>query len=241
VFECGTGLLEYGTGLLECGTGLLGYGTGLLERGRCREQERAMRPQSLPRASRERILEAFAEGARVDGPRSVVMAELARDLGISTRTLYQHFPSKAELVASLMDGWADQVEREQRANLAEESSPYERMLRAANHWLEGQCRFSTTFWLQLDRDFPEVSRGFQERLRAILQEGREALVEFIREDIDKGLALSLMNASLAAAADPARCDRLGISRQDAVRQAIEVWVRGTLRPLRALHAVRNPK
>ena len=189
--------------------------------------------------TRERILDAFAEGARVDGPRNVVMAELARDLGISTRTLYQHFPSKADLVDSLMERWAAEVQRTQNANIAQDATPFEHMLKAAESWLEGQCRFSPTFWLQLDRDFPDVARRFQDRLRQILREGREELVEFIRDDIDPGLAFSLMNASLAAAADPVRCDRLGLSRQDAVRQAIEVWVRGTLRPVRALHTVRD--
>jgi AcrR family transcriptional regulator len=51
---------------------------------------------------RQRILEAFEERARADGPRGVVMAELARDLSMSTRTLYQHFDSKAELVHEIL-------------------------------------------------------------------------------------------------------------------------------------------
>jgi AcrR family transcriptional regulator len=186
---------------------------------------------------RERILDAFAEGARADGPRNVVMAELARDLGISTRTLYQQFASKAELVGSLLERWAEQLDRAQRARIATGRSPYEQMLESAASWLEGQCRFSPAFWSQLADDFPEVAAAFQGRLREILNKGREHLLPFVREDLDEGLALSFMNACLRAAADPERCDRLGISRQEAVRQAIEVWVRGTLRPVRALHVV----
>ena len=188
----------------------------------------------------ERILDAFAEGARADGPRSVVMAELARELGISTRTLYQQFASKEELVGSLLARWADQLDREQRARVATGRSPYEQMLEAAASWLEGQCRFSPTFWSQLAEDFPQVALAFQDRLRRILHEGRGQLLSFVREDLDQGLALSFMNACLRAAADPARCDRLGVSREEAVRQAIEVWVRGTLRPVRALHVAAEP-
>jgi AcrR family transcriptional regulator len=189
---------------------------------------------------RERILERFAEGVRTDGPRGVVMAELARDLGISTRTLYQQFASKEELVSSLLSRSAEVLESGQRERMSGGSSPYDQMLGAAASWLALQSRFSAHFWIQLAEDFPEVAMAFRDRLRAILHRGRERLLPFIREDLDRGLALSLMNASLRAAADPVRCERLGITREEAVRQAIDVWVRGTLRPERALHAVPDP-
>ncbi|MBW2315425.1 MAG: TetR/AcrR family transcriptional regulator [Deltaproteobacteria bacterium] len=189
---------------------------------------------------RERILDAFAEGARALGPRNVVMAELARDLGISTRTLYQHFASKSALVLALMDRWADQVQADQELHVDDGRSPYEQMLEAARSWLEGQCAFSTSFWAQLERDFPDAFGRFQTRLRALLDEGRKNLLPYIREDLDDGLALALMQSSLRAASDPERCDRLGISRQEAVRQAIEIWVRGTLRPVRAVHVASDP-
>ncbi|HKJ25140.1 MAG TPA: TetR/AcrR family transcriptional regulator [Myxococcota bacterium] len=186
--------------------------------------------------ARERILDAFTEGARSAGPRNVVMAELARDLGISTRTLYQHFPSKADLVAALMDRWADEVQADHLARTASGRSPYEQMLSAAEGWLQGQCAFSASFWAQLERDFPEAFARYQGRLRQILDAGRRHLMPYIREDLDKDLALALMQASLRVAADPERCDRLGLSRQEAVRQALEAWVRGTMRPVRAVHA-----
>ena len=168
------------------------------------------------------------------------MAELARDLGISTRTLYQHFPSKAALVAALTQRWADVAEHEQDERIGTDRSPYDQMLEAASRWLELQCGFSPAFWGELERDFPDVAEHFQARLRSILDAGRQLLIPFIREDLDQGLALTLMQASLRSASDPERCERLGISQEEAVRQAIEVWVRGTLRPLRALHAVPEP-
>jgi len=189
---------------------------------------------------RNRILDAFEESARADGPRGVVMAELARDLGISTRTLYQHFPSKAELVASLMDRWADEIAADQEARATSGKSPYEQMVAAAEGWLTGQCAFSSAFWAQLERDFPVAFVRFQQRLREILDAGHRHLLPYIRDDLDKELALALMYASLGAASDPERCDRLGLSRQEALRQAVEVWVRGTMRPVRAVHSPPKP-
>ncbi len=190
--------------------------------------------------TRERILEAFIARARVDGTRSVVMAELARDLGMSTRTLYQHFASKADLVTCLMERWVADVERDLDANRAKQLPPVEHLMRTADIWLEGHCRFSPTFWDQVHRDFPEASSGFHGAMRALLHDGRDRLAAFIRDDVDPGLAHSLLNAALAAASDPDRCDRLGLSRSQAVRQAIEIWVRGVLRPERSLHVVADP-
>ena len=111
--------------------------------------------------TRERILDAFAEGARVDGPRNVVMAELARDLGISTRTLYQHFPSKADLVDSLMERWAAEVQRTQNANIAQDATPFEHMLKAAESWLEANAasrRRSGFSSIAIFRTWPGASR-----------------------------------------------------------------------------------
>jgi len=199
-----------------------------------------MSPHLAAHATREdqrsRILDALEESARADGPRRVVMAELARDLGMSTRTLYQHFPSKAELVAALMDRWADQIEADQETRATGGKSPYERLVAAAEGWLEGQCAFPASFWAQLERDFPVAFVRFQQRLREILDVGHRRLMPFIREDLDKELALMLMHASLRVASEPERCARLGLSRQEAMRQALEVWVRGTMRPVRAVHS-----
>ncbi|MBW2315424.1 MAG: TetR/AcrR family transcriptional regulator [Deltaproteobacteria bacterium] len=80
---------------------------------------------------RQRILKAFEERARANGPRGVVMAELARDLGISTRTLYQHFASKAELVHEILGRWAVEVDADQARRLTSKESLQERMIDVA--------------------------------------------------------------------------------------------------------------
>jgi AcrR family transcriptional regulator len=179
---------------------------------------------------RDRILEAFAERARTNGPRAVVMAELARDLGISTRTLYQQFASKAEIVEEIVAIWTAEVDAEQQALIDSELSIRDRMIEAAASWIAGQDRFSEAFWLQIASDFPEASRILAQQVRKSLAFARHQLAAEIHEGLDVDLALSLLKGSVLHALDPRRCDRLGLARQDAVRQAVELWCRGALRP-----------
>ena len=51
---------------------------------------------------RERIVAAARRQFLAHGIRSVTMEELAGDLGMSKKTLYAHFPGKAELVQAIL-------------------------------------------------------------------------------------------------------------------------------------------
>jgi AcrR family transcriptional regulator len=179
---------------------------------------------------RDRILDAFEERARQDGPRSVVMAELARDLGISTRTLYQQFASKAEIVHAIMERWAAEVAEQHRARQRASWTTLERIQDAARSWVEGQGRFSRAFWSQLRREYPEAHEVMNGQIRRILVTAREQLAPRLRGGLHRGLALTLLLELMRRAADPALCDKLGIARQDAISQAVELWAVGALEP-----------
>jgi AcrR family transcriptional regulator len=187
-------------------------------------------PGDPRRQVRERILEAFAERARVLGTRGVVMADLARELGMSTRTLYQHFPAKAELVRALMERWADEYLGERGRRILEDRPPLESMKEAAAEWVDAQARFSSRFWRDLARDHPEVWQSFQERLGRGLGRARERVLPLLRDGVPTDLVLRLLIQSVQFAADPERCERLGLSRREAVEAAIDLWARGALAP-----------
>lgn len=179
---------------------------------------------------RARILDAFADRARRSGPRGVVMAELARELGISTRTLYQHFESKAEMVREVMERWARDVEAEQARRSRSDLDARQRMIEAAERWIEGQDRFSSQFWAEVQQDYPEASRVVLEQVRKSREVAQGYLAARVAPGLEPALALSLLRGAIAQALDPGRCDRLGLSRQQAVRQAIELWCRGAMAP-----------
>ncbi len=78
----------------------------------------------------KRILEVFERQARTVGPRGVVMVELVKELGISTRTLYRHFANKGEMVEALMESWAALWLERQNQGLEAGIDPRSRIERA---------------------------------------------------------------------------------------------------------------
>ncbi len=178
---------------------------------------------------RERILETFAEGVRAGGPRAVVMAELARDLGISTRTLYQQFPSKSELVRELLERWADEFSRDPNPDDHGSAPPLEQMQEAARTWLDKQASFGPEFWRQVARDYPDAHEVFEGRRREAFAAAYQRLVPHIRDELDPGLAARTLMASVGFAADRRRCEKLGLDARDAVNQVISIWARGALK------------
>jgi AcrR family transcriptional regulator len=156
------------------------------------------------------------------------MAELARDLGISTRTLYQRFPSKGDLVMAMMERWADALAREQERRLRRRMTPLASMTEAAVGWIEARERFSPVFWRELAREYPDAARVFRSRVRANMERARERLIPLMRPDLDSALALELLLEMVQLATDTDRCERVGLTRREAARAALDLWARGAL-------------
>lgn len=62
--------------------------------------------------ARERILDAARETLASDGYRALSMRALARRVGVAPGTLYNYFPSKDDIVATLaLADWSETIER----------------------------------------------------------------------------------------------------------------------------------
>ena len=181
---------------------------------------------------RARILRAFTERARHAGLRAVVMAEVARDLGISTKTLYKVFDSKEQVVQSLMEMWAALFEAALANNeraVPDEATIADRLKNQAVVWAEVRARFSPAFWLELERDYPgpfAVFDAARERTRVVV---RGRIAPLLKPELDAELAHELYDALTRRAADPDLCQRLNLTPHDALVQAVEIWTRGALK------------
>jgi len=186
------------------------------------------RVDSKADAIKQRILAAFEAQACTVGPRSVVMAELVRELGISTKTLYRHFPSKADIVTALMQSWAHSWIERQHLRIQIGLDPRSRIEQAAMHWLDHTSAFSDQFWLQLERDFPDAYTIYRGEYAAFLQRSRQNLTAVIRPELNPDLALSNLMALIAQASARSLCEQLNMTRKDAMLEAIDLWARGAL-------------
>jgi len=187
------------------------------------------RPQTEEATAKARILAEFERQASTSGPKGVSMAELARSLGISTKTLYRHFSNKVELVTALMESWEQTWSRRQQDNIKHARPPQERIRDSALRWMEHTSQFSPLFWLQIEKDFPEAHRLYQEGHTNFLERARQNLTPYIRDDLEPTLALAGLMALITQASDNTLCDHLNITRRDAVTQSVHLWASGALK------------
>lgn len=184
-----------------------------------------------------RIIREFSSRARRNGLRAVVMAELARDLQISTKTLYRLFPTKAHLVLRMMVLWAARFDRDLDAvgqadgTAEDETLPFATQLVATSRvWQLSRRRFGNTFWDELERDYPDAYALFtaaQSRLRERLL---DRLGPHMADGVDAPFAIELFDATLARALTPKVLVRNGLDARAAIGQAVRIWASGAVVP-----------
>jgi len=187
-------------------------------------------PLDKDSALKQRIIEVFERQSKAVGPRGVVITELVSELGISSKTLYRHFATKADIVNELMNSWAESWFDRQQQGFDEGHSAKQRIETMAIHWIEHTGQFSPQFWLQLERDFPAAYTIHQQQYQAFLERSRQNLSASIRDDLNADLALSGLMALITHASDSDLCNQLNMTRKDSLTQVIDLWAKGALRP-----------
>jgi AcrR family transcriptional regulator len=168
------------------------------------------------------------------------MAELAADLRMSTKTLYRHFPTKADLVEALMRRWAADLEAEQQDRRARSVDAVADIQAAARSGLALRDRFCPTFWVDLARDYPDQYGHYHRAVRLAFERAASWIGPLLRDDVGIELAGTLLMTVIERAADPAVCDRAGLTRDEAVDRAIDLWAKGALAPAGEIRALRSP-
>ena len=187
----------------------------------------------------DRIIREFSSRARRNGPKAIVMADLARDLQISTKTLYRLFPTKADLVHRMMTQWANRFARDLDAAdddevERDEGMPFVGQLVASSRvWQVSRRRFGGTFWEELERDYPASFELFVEARARLRRQILERLEPHMAHSVDPEFAMELFDAALARAIDPRVLARTGVEPRAAIGQAVRIWAAGALvQPLR---------
>jgi AcrR family transcriptional regulator len=176
----------------------------------------------------KRILKAFETMACIVGPKGVVMADLVKKIGISTRTLYRCFPNKSQLVTELIRSWSDDQFDRQQQRLNSSMTPRDRIHQAATQWFEHYGKFSHVFWQQLERDFPDANEVYQHQYGEFLERSRQNLTPYIKPELNADLVLSGLMVLLDHARDESLCQGLNMTQHDALEQMINVWADGAL-------------
>lgn len=184
---------------------------------------------------RTRIVEAATRQFLVNGIATVTMDELAAELGISKRTLYQVFPSKDALLDEVLNrraARAHQVLEEivEAPNLGSGEKLRLLMERMGAFLAEVKPPFIHS----LKRLAPDRYLWLEQRRREFHQRFYGALLEqarregVLRPEVDLAYAMELIWSVMQASFDPGLLERLSLSPSESLHRGMTILFRGLL-------------
>ena len=194
-------------------------------------------PQSPPneRDARLRILAAARQQFLAQGFRKVTMNELARELGMSKKTLYAQFRSKRALLeAVLLDKFRDaeaeltSITRDAAADFA---GALERLLACLQRHL-GEIR--PPFMRDIQREGPDLFQVVEQRRREVIERHLGALLArgrrkgLVRKDVPLRLVMEILLSAVQAIQNPAKLLELDLTPVRGMSAIISVVLEGVL-------------
>jgi AcrR family transcriptional regulator len=171
----------------------------------------------------ELILDAFANRARRLGIRAIIMEDVARDLGMSKKTIYLYYRSKEELVERLVQRWHKRLDTP-----IPDGDPVDIMREWVTRWNDNNERYSPEFWRELATDYPRLQSAYLEHVAAKKKLLARKVNPLIKPGIKPRFAWECYSAMLDAARNPAFQQAVGLSKQDALMATLDVWIGGVL-------------
>lgn len=187
--------------------------------------------KSVGTDTRLEILRTFSERARRLGIRSIVMSELCSDLGVSKKTLYRYFSSKEEMVEAVMERWENRLKSpDDPIAHPPDGNPINALKAWIERWSSTDANYSDVFWHELERDYPALYARYRHALRERSAEVRRLLSPMLRPGISDEFALQSYWALVDGAKQAAFADAVGMTRKQAMLTALDVLLRGILKP-----------
>lgn len=188
-------------------------------------------------AVRERIIAAAHNHLFSYGYSALTMDDLARELGVSKKTLYVHFRSKDEIVESILDAFAADVRAMADGLFADNDQPFAKKFRQLGeammkrfskltpHMLRDLQRFAPKLYVKIDemrrKNIPYV-------FGQVIREGQAAGA--VRADVDPQLAIEFWRCAITSLMQPEAMERLAMGPDKIFKNAINLFFAGLLTP-----------
>lgn len=184
-----------------------------------------------------RILDAAQAHLFSRGYNSLTMDELARELGISKKTIYSHFSSKDSLAEEVIRRFVAGMRNFAESLFAENQSGF---LDKLQRFVEGMSRrfgsINPHVFAELKRNAPQIHLLIEEMRRTniplifnrILSEGQKT--GMVRKDLDARFAIEFWRSAIQSLMQPESLERLGMRPEEVFRNGIRLFFGGLLTP-----------
>ncbi len=186
-------------------------------------------------SARLRIVAGARQHFFANGFRGVTMDDIAKELGMSKKTLYAHFPSKMALLeVVILDKFRD-VEAELNEITSGPMSDFPGVLQHLLTCIQRHTgEIQPPFIRDVRREAPEIFELVEGRRRDIIQRyigkaleaGRKA--GFIRKDIPAKVVTDILLGSVQAIINPSRMEELGLTAKEGFSAIMTVILEGLI-------------
>ena len=194
---------------------------------------------SLPAAavSRTRILEVARTLLLAYGFNALTMDDLARELGMSKKTLYVHFPSKNALAEAILDGIGKSIRAQLEAVLSHPKLTFAQKLCGVIDVVGSVLgKVSPATFRDLQRNAPHL----YQKIEAIRQKNipfvigsliRTGIAEgMVRPEIDPAFAAEFWLQAIRGLIQPDILDRTQLTPRQTLEKGIQLFFNGLLTP-----------
>ena len=144
---------------------------------------------------KERILAEAEQLFWRYGVRSVTMEDIARPLGISKKTIYQHFTDKEDILCQVMQTKIAQDQSEMSCMAIETANPIEELMMVMEMMHKNQYEVSPNLIIDIRRHYPQASLLFRQHIEQHLM---KSILENIQIGVSQGLYRNDINPSILA-------------------------------------------
>jgi AcrR family transcriptional regulator len=169
------------------------------------------------------------------GWRRVSMEALAKELGVSKKTFYVHFPTKLALIEAVLASKLDEVDADlARLRLEHAGNPVRGLNELMAGWRRHISEVRPGFLRDLQRETPELFKRFSARRRQLvnrhfggmIEEGRMAGA--MRGDLPPGFVAEVLLAAADTMGRPEKIEELQLTPRELFSQLTSVLIEGIL-------------
>lgn len=158
--------------------------------------------------TRTRILEIATEQFSRYGVRAVTMEDIARQGGISKKTIYLEFADKKDLVKEAFEALLDEDRKKLNYILETEDGVIEHLVKTSKMVRERLQNINPIVILEVQRYFPEAWRMFEDFKVQVIMEDLVNVIEkgkklgYFRPEIDSHILAKVRVSQITSAFDP---------------------------------------